>query len=103
MKVLAAGPEPRQDRPASEILHDARDARIVAFTLRPAQVVAPHRSASSVILHVVSGQGIFIGDGDEARLAAGQTAAYQPGEKHGITAGEEGLRFLAIITPAPGG
>lgn len=103
MNVLEPGPEPREDRPASAILHDGRDARVVAFTLRARQAVAPHRSASTVLFHVLDGDGIFTGEDRQAHLAGGQTAACQPGEKHGITAGPSGLRFLAIIAPAPGG
>jgi quercetin dioxygenase-like cupin family protein len=101
MKRLPAPPPPRPDRPASAILHDEASVRIVAFTLAPAQVVAPHRSTSSVVLHVIDGQARFQGEGDEQTLRAGEAVAYAPGELHGIAAGDEGVRFLAVIAPRP--
>lgn len=101
MKRLPPPPAPRTDRPASAILHDEVSVRIVAFTLAAAQVVAPHRSASSVVLHVIDGEGLFQGESEEQRLRAGESVAYAPGELHGIAAGQEGVRFLAVIAPRP--
>ncbi len=101
MKRLPPPPHSRPDRPASAILHDEASVRIVAFTLEAAQVVAPHRSSSSVVLHVISGQALFQGEGEEQLLRAGEAVAYAPGELHGIVAGEEGVRVLAVIAPRP--
>jgi quercetin dioxygenase-like cupin family protein len=54
-----------------------------------------------VLLHVVEGAGTFCGEGSEARLAAGGTVVYAPGEEHAIAAGDGVLRFLAVIAPRP--
>ncbi len=102
MKRLGPPPAPRPDRPASAILHEEPDVRIVAFTLEPRQVVPPHRSASTVVVHVLAGHAVFQGEGDEQPLRTGDSAAYAPGEVHAILAGDEGIRFLAIIAPRPG-
>lgn len=103
MNVLPAGPDSRPDRPASAVLYDQPDARIVGFHLLPGQRVAEHRSPSTVTVHVTEGVGIFSGEDGSARLEAGQVAVYAPDEMHAMEAGDRALRFLAIITPRPGG
>jgi quercetin dioxygenase-like cupin family protein len=104
MKVLGAGPAERADRAATALLHDEPHARVVAFHLGARQQVPPHRSDSTVLVHVTSGRGVFRGAGDvAAELEAGQSAAYAPGEMHSIEAGDKPLQFVAVITPRPGG
>lgn len=95
-------PPRRLDRPATALLHDEPNARIIAFHLAPGQAVPPHRSESTVIVQVVEGEGIFRGESDrELRLGVGGGAVYTPGELHSMEAVEGVLRFLAIITPRP--
>lgn len=103
MTVLPAGPEARADRAASALLHDHPDARVVGFHLLPGQRVPPHSSASTVLVHVVAGSGTFSGAAGEARLTAGETAVFAPGETHAMAADTEVLRFVAVIAPRPGG
>lgn len=101
MNVLPAGPAARADRAASELIHDHADARIVAFHLQPGQKVAPHRSMSTVTVHVTAGSGVFRGEEAEATLTVGQAAVFAPGEMHAVDAGNTTLRFIAIIAPGP--
>ena len=102
MKVLRAEPPAaREARPATRILHDEPNARVVRFHLLAGQQVHPHRSASTVLLQVVSGSGTFTGEADQAVLGPGDTALYAPGELHGISAGADPLYFIAVITPRP--
>lgn len=103
MNVLAtAGPDPRAERPATQLIHDEPNARVVCFNVQPGQAVPPHTSDSTVVVQVLEGDGIFRGEGGEARLTQGQAAVYAPGELHSMEpAGEAALRFLAIITPRP--
>jgi quercetin dioxygenase-like cupin family protein len=103
VKLLGHGPDPRAERPATEILHDEASVRAVLFNLAAGQQVPPHTSTSSVLVTVVSGHGEFSGAAVVTHLEAGQSAVYEPGEMHGMVAGADGLRFLAIITPRPGG
>ncbi|HSJ23125.1 MAG TPA: cupin domain-containing protein [Longimicrobiales bacterium] len=103
MRVLSSGPGQRDERPATEILHDEASVRVVMFHLKPGQQVRPHTSPSSVLVTVLSGHGEFTGADDATELNAGDSAVYEPGEVHGMVAGTEPLRFLAIITPRPGG
>ena len=104
MTVLPTdAPAPRDDRAASAVLHDSADARVVAFTLKPGQHVPPHRSKSTVVVQVASGEGTFRGgDGVGHVLRAGGAAVFAPQEEHSIEAGAEPLRFIAVISPAPG-
>ena len=102
MKVLPVGvPESRPDRPATALLHDEANARIVAFHLLAGQEVSPHRSPSTVIVQVLEGEGLSQGEGVEATLEAGETALFEPSETHAVKAAGGALRFLAIISPRP--
>lgn len=103
MTVLpTAGPAPRRDRPATQLLHDDPNARVVCFHLAPGQTVPPHTSGSTVVVQVLEGAGLFRGQQSEARLGPGEAAVYAPGELHSMeSTADGGLRFLAIITPRP--
>ncbi|HEU0078239.1 MAG TPA: AraC family ligand binding domain-containing protein [Longimicrobiaceae bacterium] len=102
MKTLATEPvAPRGDRPTTTLLHDEPNARVVAFQLLAGQRVAEHRSASTVLVQVVEGEGVFRGEDGERRLAAGGVAVFAPGEAHAVDAPDGPLRFLAVITPGP--
>ena len=100
--AVAAAPE----RPATAILHDSPDARLVVFRLAPGQHVTPHRSSSTVALQVLSGSGEVSGEADGAEptrsVKAGDIVMYAPGELHGMRAAVDELLLLATITPRPG-
>lgn len=108
MKVL----DPRQaatdavaanaSRPATAIVHDSEDARLVVFRLAPGQAVAPHRSNSTVMLSVLAGCGFVSGSEGERAVEAGDLVVYAPEEVHGMRAGDEELTLLATIAPRPG-
>jgi len=95
-------------RPATAIVHDSPDARLVVFRLAPGQAVAPHRSASTVLLEVLDGAGTLSGEADggaadERACRAGDAVLYAPNELHGMRAGDGAeLLLLATITPRPG-
>lgn len=101
MKVLADLPHARAERHATALLHDERSCRVAGFTLSPGQEVPVHTSASTVTVLVVEGAGTFIGKDTRIVLRAGQALVYEPNEPHGMIAGDEGLRFVAVITPGP--
>lgn len=90
------------DRPATAVIHDSPEARLVVFRIAPGQEVAPHRSKSSVTLIVLKGSGIISGDGEEARVARGHVVTYEPNELHGMKADTEEMLLLATIAPRPG-
>lgn len=91
----------KQDRPATAIVHDAPDARMVVFRIEPGQAVAPHTSTSTVVLSVVAGSGIVSGATGERAVAPGALVVYEPNELHGMRATDEQLVVLATIAPRP--
>ena len=97
-EAVAANPT----RPATAIVHDSADARLIVFRLSPGQAVAPHRNASSVTLTVISGSGLASGADTERSITTGDVVTYDPNETHGMRAADEELVLLATITPRPG-
>lgn len=93
---------PAADRPATSILLDTPDLRLVVFRLRPGQSVPPHRSRSSVMLTVLEGAGILSGPAGELACTAGDVVCYAPKETHGMRAISVEFHLLAAITPRPG-
>jgi quercetin dioxygenase-like cupin family protein len=89
-------------RPATAIIHDAPDARLLVFRIAPGQAVAPHRNPSTVLLTVLSGSGFVSGGDAEVSVSAGDVIAYEPNEVHGMRAADDQLVLLATITPRPG-
>jgi quercetin dioxygenase-like cupin family protein len=101
-RAAADAPAPNASRPATAIVHDSADARLVVFRLAPGQSVPPHRSVSTVTLTAISGRGFARGAADECALAPGETVIFEPNELHGMRAEDEELVLLATITPRPG-
>ncbi|HUX32822.1 MAG TPA: AraC family ligand binding domain-containing protein [Gemmatimonadaceae bacterium] len=93
----------RPERPATAIVHDAAGGRLVVFRIEAGQTVAPHTSASTVILTVVAGSGLVSGPDGERSVRAGDVVAYAPDERHGMRALADAFVVLATITPRPGG
>lgn len=99
--AVAANPA----RPATAVVHDSPEARLVVFRLAPGQAVPPHRNRSSVQLTVLAGHGTLSGEEGgvpvERRCAAGDVVLYAPGELHAMRADDAELLLLASITPRP--
>ncbi len=89
-------------RPATALVHDSADARVVMVRIEPGQEVPVHTSTSTVLLVVVSGTGTVAGGDAERRVGPGDIIAYDPQEPHGMRADGEQLVIAAIISPRPG-
>ncbi len=89
------------DRPASQLVHDSDDMRVVVFGLEPGQVVSAHVSPSSVLMTVVEGSGTFLVKEGVREVKAGDVTICAPNEPHGMTAGNERMVILAVIAPSP--
>jgi quercetin dioxygenase-like cupin family protein len=100
--LAAAAIAPNATRPATAIVHDSADARLVVFRIGAGQAVAPHTSPSSVIMVVSAGSGWVQGGEDERAVQAGDVIGFEPNERHGMRAGPQELVVLAIIAPRPG-
>jgi quercetin dioxygenase-like cupin family protein len=100
----AVSAQPR--RPATAILYDTPDVRLVVFRLGPGEQVAPHRSPSTVQLTVLEGSGTLTGEEGSLPIDTicheGDIVAYAPNELHGMRATDEQLVLLATIAPRPG-
>jgi quercetin dioxygenase-like cupin family protein len=96
----------RAGRPATALLHDTPDVRLVVFRLAPGEQVAPHRSPSTVQLTVLEGSGTLTGEEGalpiDTKCREGDVVFYAPNELHGMRAGDEELLLLATIAPRPG-
>lgn len=89
-------------RPATALLFDSPDMRLIVFRLKPGTAVPVHTSESSVMLTVLEGEGI-IRDGLEERVCrVGDVVCFAPREPHGMAATNEEFLLLATITPRPG-
>ncbi len=98
LAAMAASP----DRPASAVIHDTDDVRLVVFRLEQGQAVPPHTSVSSVVLTVLDGDGILSAASTERRCSKGDIVLYEPNELHGMRAEYGRMLLLATITPRPG-
>lgn len=89
-------------RPATAILPDTPDVRLVIFRLEAGQVVKPHSNPSTVLLSVVQGEGYVSGGDGEQAAKAGDLFVCEPNELHGFRAADGELHVLATIAPRPG-
>lgn len=97
---LAANPSP--GRPATTIVNDSPDARLVLFRLDPGQTIPAHSNPSTVLMTIVSGGGIVSSPAGDHVVRAGDLVVYEPNELHGMRAESEQLVILATIAPRPG-
>ena len=89
-------------RPATAVIHDSPDARVVVFRIEPGQAVPVHTSPSTVLLTVLSGRGLVSGGEGEREVGPGELVAYDPRAPHGMRATDGQLLLMAIIAPRPG-
>jgi Uncharacterized conserved protein, contains double-stranded beta-helix domain len=94
---------PSPSRPATAILFDSADMRLVVFRILPGQAVTPHQNSSTVTLTVLEGTGSISGREGERACRVGEMVTFDPGETHGMRATDQPFHLLATITPRPGG
>jgi len=99
--IAATATSANAARPATALVHDSPDARVVLFRLEPGQEVAVHTSASTVLLTIISGSGTVTGAEGERAVKSGDIVAYEAQEPHGMRAGAERLVIAAVIAPRP--
>jgi len=101
-EAAAAAVQAHPARPATAIVHDSDQARLVVFRIEPGQQVAPHTSTSAVMLLGLGGTGVVSGADGDAAFGPGDLASYQPGELHGMRADDATFTLVAVIAPRPG-
>lgn len=100
--VASLAATPPAGRPATAIVHDSPDARLVLFRIDPGQAVPPHTNASTVLMTIISGSGTVSSPVGDHAVRAGDVVLYEPGELHGMRAEIDQLVILATIAPRPG-
>ena len=99
--LAAAADAATGGRPATALLHDCGDARVVLFRLEPGQVVPVHTSSSTVLLTIISGSGTVSGEDGQCAVKPGDIVVYAEGEPHGMQAAGEQFIIAAVIAPRP--
>ena len=99
--LAAAAIAAHPDRPATALVHDSADARVVLFRIEPGQQVAVHTSVSTVVLTVLAGSGTVSGADGDREVKTGDIIAYDQREPHGMRATAEQLVISAVIAPRP--
>lgn len=100
-ELAAAAVRANAARPATALIHDSADARVVLFRIEPGQQVAEHKSSSTVLLIVISGAGIVSGATGDCDVSTGDIIAYDADEPHGMRANDQPLVLTAVIAPRP--
>ena len=96
-KAVASSPS----RPATDLVLDTPDVRLLVFRIEPGQSVAPHHNPSTVVLTVLEGEGVVSGSQGDRHCRAGDVIAYEPGETHAMRSVDQTFKLLATIAPRP--
>ena len=92
----------RTDRPATAVVHDSPDVRLIVFRIEPHQAVATHTNASTVVLTIIEGTGFVSGNEGERAATVGDVIVFEPREPHAMRSNGSRFMVLAAITPRPG-
>jgi quercetin dioxygenase-like cupin family protein len=82
---------------------DADGATVTEYRFEPGATFPNHRHAQEQITMVAEGAVSMTIAGEASELGPGGWSVVGPDIDHGITAGDEGARFLAVVTPRRGG
>jgi quercetin dioxygenase-like cupin family protein len=70
-----------------------------AYEFAPGATFPIHRHSNEQVTLIQEGELEFTIDGTPKRMGPGEWSVIPGGIPHGITAGDEGARFVAIVTP----
>ena len=82
---------------------DSAGATVTEYRFEPAARFPVHRHAQEQITLIVEGEVEMAIDAETSHLRAGDWSVVGPQVPHGITAGPEGARVLAIVVPRRAG
>jgi quercetin dioxygenase-like cupin family protein len=99
----AAYAEWRRDKMGKSTVFESPRLLVGLNAFEPGQSHALHAHAGmDKVYHVLEGQGVFLLQGRELPMAAGDLLVAPEGVPHGVAnTGEERLLVLAILAPAP--
>jgi quercetin dioxygenase-like cupin family protein len=72
---------------------------VTSYEFAPGATFPLHRHAAEQITLIQEGEVRFTIDRVEHRMGAGEWSVIAGGVEHGITAGDRGARFVAIVSP----
>lgn len=81
---------------------DADGATVTEYRFEPGATFPNHRHAQEQITMIAEGVVSMTIDGEASEIGPGGWSVVGPDVDHGITAGDEGARFLAVVTPRRG-
>ncbi|HEY7333188.1 MAG TPA: cupin domain-containing protein [Candidatus Limnocylindria bacterium] len=81
----------------SQTLSKADGVELVLFAMAAGEQLSEHTSARPAIIHVLSGEGQLVVDGDEHRLEAGSWLRMAPRTAHAIVAGSPMVFALYLL------
>lgn len=81
---------------------DSAGATVSEYRFEPGATFPLHRHEQEQVTIVESGELRMTIDGDEYLLEPGAWSVVPGGVEHGITAGDSGARFLAVVVPRRG-
>jgi quercetin dioxygenase-like cupin family protein len=79
--------------------HQAEQATVTAYSFGPGAIFPVHSHREEQTTVVVEGTVEFEVDGRKHRLGAGETFVVGADIEHGLKAGPDGARFLAVLVP----
>jgi quercetin dioxygenase-like cupin family protein len=81
---------------------DADGATVTEYRFEPGATFPNHRHAQEQITMIAEGVVSMTIAGEASEIGPGGWSVVGPDVDHGITAGDEGARFLAVVTPRRG-
>ncbi|MBS1676667.1 MAG: cupin domain-containing protein [Actinobacteria bacterium] len=81
---------------------DADGATVTEYRFEPGATFPQHRHAQEQITMVSAGRLTMTIEGEASELGPGEWSVVGPEVEHGITAGDEGARFVAVVVPRRG-
>ncbi len=93
----------KEESPNAQPLVADESGRVMRFTLKPGQVLKPHRGPKIALLMIVlQGRGLFRGEEEQPlECGPGTMLVFEVEELHGVQALDEELVFLAILRQTP--
>jgi quercetin dioxygenase-like cupin family protein len=104
--VRGAGPEPALEHPFPGVArrtNQTAKATVSAYAFEPGAEFPIHTHPEEQITVVLEGTVVFEVEGERHALGPGETYVVAPHLEHGLQAGPEGARFLAVVVPRRGG
>lgn len=105
MKIITPGQIPVADNPHGvDVRHLYANPHVAVsqITLRPGEVVKPHKPPVDVFFYILEGTPTFEIDGETAQIAPGTLIPSGPDRLHGVrNESAAQTRFLVVKTPNP--